>query len=40
MPRDHRCSECGGMFHEDEMDDYGVCVYCTSGADSGQGSEG
>ena len=40
MPRDNWCSECGGMFHDDEMDEGGVCIYCTTGTDSGQGANG
>lgn len=37
MPRDNLCSQCGGMFHDDEIDEpLGVCVYCALGIDSGQ----
>ena len=35
MARDSWCPGCGGMFHDDEIEDNGYCIYCNLGADSG-----
>lgn len=35
MPRDCLCSNCGGAFHEDEMEDGMMCIYCSMGIESG-----
>ena len=36
MPRDNWCSQCDGMFHDDEIGERGVCIYCDTGTESGQ----
>jgi len=35
MPRDNVCFDCGAMYHDDEMCEAFLCLYCAEGLLSG-----
>ena len=40
MPRDNICFDCGGAYHDDEMCEEFLCLYCAEGIQSGSPLQG